>query len=582
MKRLIQKIKDKSALQILQELQWIANYSRRYGWIIALYILLGIIATVISLVATIISKNIIDIVTGYQLGHVVRTAIFYVTLQLITILLSAATNRISTKVQVHVSQEMRSNIFGEIMRAEWEPLADYHSGDLLARFSRDVDMVGSSVIGWVPSLVINSLRFIGTFLVIFWYDKTLALLALASAPIIFLLSGFLSKKIRKHSKEMRQIASETTIFYSEAFRNVRFIKAFHAADTYTKKLFQLHQKQKEATLEHNRFSILTSSFLSFVGMAIAGICFLWSVYRLWKNEITFGEMTLFLQLSGGLSASFGTLVSLVPSAITAATSAGRIMEIAALPTEKIVSNDEVNNIFENDCVARLQAENLCFSYKDGTEIFKNTNFKANSNEVVAVIGSSGEGKTTLLRLILGMLNPQQGTINIYSKKSKLCLSSSPSTRKLFAYVPQDNTLFSGTIAENLRIVNPDATDDMLSEVLKIACAYDFVNALPCGFNTKVGEGGNKLSKGQIQRISIARMLLSKAPILLLDEATSALDIKTERKILNNIMQCREERICIITTHKPSILSICDRAYMISGSNITEIDKTEAQKIMTDF
>lgn len=580
-KRLIQKIKDGTAAEILQELRWINRYSRRYLWAIGWYVLLGILGTVISLATSILSKNIIDIVTGYQTGYVVQAAVFYIAMQLTTICLKAVSSRISAKVQLRVSQELRADIFQRIMRAQWEPLSSYHSGDLLTRSGRDTDTVASSIMSWVPSLLINSLQFAGTFIILFWFDRTLALLALASAPVTLLLSGFLVKRIRNHNRLMRQISSEATAFHTEAFRNIQFIKAFHAVDIYCNKLTDIQQKQKDAVLEHNRFSVITTSFLSLVGMVVGGVCFLWSAYRLWQNHITFGEMMLFLQLSDSLSGAFSALVSLVPAAVSAATAAGRIIEITRLPAEELGEAEQVDQLLQSRSIG-IRAENVSFSYQSGKNIFQNVHFSAEAGEIVAVIGPSGGGKTTLLRLLLGMMPVQSGSIQLYSEASDLTLHASPSTRRLFSYVPQDNTLFSGTIAENLRITNPDATDAMLNEALKIACAYDFVSVLPKGLNTRVGESGDGLSKGQIQRISIARALLDEAPVLLLDEATSALDVVTEHTLLENIANYRKGRTCIVTTHRATVLSICQRSYFIQNQAVTLAGEEQIKQMTKDF
>lgn len=581
-KKLIQKIKDGTALQILQELRWIGSYSLRNIWAITWYILLGGLCTIITLAASVVSKDIIDIVTGYKTGYAVQATVIYIVMQLTSIVLNAAVSRISMRVQIHVSQELRADIFRKILSAQWEPLSEYHSGDLLSRSSRDIDTVAGSIISWVPSLTVNSLQFIGTFLVLFHFDRTLALLALASAPITLFLSFFLVKRIRQHSKKMLKIGSENTAFHAETFRNIQFIKAFHAIDIYCDKLKNIQQKHKETSLEHNRFSVLTSSFLSLVGMVVGGVCFLWSAYRLWGNHITFGEMTLFLQLSGSLSGAFGALVSLVPTAISASTAAGRIMEITQLPAEQIDSKEQIDQLLQNGNGIGIRIEDLHFSYHSGKEVFQNVNFEAKSGEIVALVGPSGGGKTTLLRLLLGMLSIKTGNIQLSNKETDITMCASPSTRRLFAYVPQDNTLFSGTIAENLRITNPKATDDMLTDALKIACAFDFVSALPDGLDSQVGEGGNGLSKGQIQRISIARALLSDAPILLLDEATSALDIKTARTLLENIQNSRKGRTCILTTHKPSVLSICNSTYLIQDKTVTKMDETQIEEVMKSF
>ena len=424
-KRLIQKIKDGTILQILQELRWISGYGRRYIWAIVWYILLGIVGTALGLAASVVSKDIIDIVTGYQVGYALQAATLYVVMQLTTIGLKAATSRISVRVQLRVSQTLRAEVFQKILNAQWEPLSSYHSGDLMTRSSRDTETVAGSVISWVPSLIINLLQFIGTFLVLFWFDQTLALLALASAPITLLLSMSLVKRIRKHSRQMRQIGSENAAFHAEAFRNIQFIKAFHAIDIFCGKLSNIQNKYKNATLEHNRFSVLTSTFLSLIGMVVGGVCFLWGAYRLWQNHITFGEMTLFLQLSGSLSGAFGALVSLVPAAITAATAAGRIMEITNIPEEEILHQDQVEQLLKDRSNIQIQIENMDFSYRSGKEVFQNVQFQAEKGQIVALVGPSGGGKTTLLRLLLGMMPPQQGSIRLYSTDPERSLQASP-------------------------------------------------------------------------------------------------------------------------------------------------------------
>lgn len=581
-KRLLRKMKDGTAAQILQELRWIAGYGRQYVWAIVWYILLGVLGTALGLAASVISKDIIDIVTGHQQGLVVQAAVAYVVMQLTAIGLGAITQRISARVQLRVGQTLRADIFRKIMHAQWEPLSEYHSGDLLTRCSRDTDTVAGSVIGWVPSLTVSGLQFIGTFLVLFWFDSTLALLALASAPLTLVLSGVLVKRIRKHSQKMREIGSETMAFHAEAFRNIRFIKAFHAVDMYCDKLANIQKKQKDATLDYNKFSVITSSCLSLVGMVVGGVCFLWGAYRLWDNHITFGEMTLFLQLSGSLSGAFSALVSLVPAAVSAATAAGRIMEITELPTEEIHQAEEAEHLLHTDNGVGVQAQNVSFTYRSGREVFQNIQFRADPGQTVAIVGPSGGGKTTFLRLLLGMVSAQEGDITVYGGDPAMSMPASPSTRQLFAYVPQDNMLFSGTIADNLRLTNSDATDEMLIDVLKIACAYDFVSAMPHKLETRVGESGDGLSKGQIQRICIARALLSDAPVLLLDEATSALDVKTEQALLENIMACRKGRTCIVTTHRPSVLTACQRAYMIKDKAVTPVDAAQMQSILEEY
>ena len=543
--------------RILPQLRWMAGYSRRYGWVVVWHILLGLLGTAMGLVASVVGKNIIDTVTGYQTGAVVTIVLWYVGLQLSKILLSAATGYITEIMHIRVSQQLRGEIFDSIIHARWQEISEYHSGDLLARASRDAGTVAGSVISWIPSLIINLFQFLGSFFLILYYDYTLAFLALASAPTVICLSGIVGRRLYGHSAQMRQIGSDLTAFHGEAFGNMQLIKSFGILDVYSRKLRQLQKRQEVASLKFKKFSVLTSSTMALVGMVVSGLCFLWSVYRLWKGHITFGEMTMFLQLSGVLSGAFHALVKMVPVTISAATAAERVMEVTNLPQEEFLHDAEVQKILQQGC-CRVKLDHVDFSYTPQLPVLKNVSIEVNPGQMIGIVGASGEGKTTLLRILLGVVDVSQGTVTVDG--ADLCIPVSPSTRKLFSYVPQDNTMFSGTIEENLRIMAPDATEEAIWEALESACAAEFVRDL--GLDSIIGERGNGLSQGQIQRLAIARALLSPAPILLLDEATSALDVDTESRLLKNIVSGRKNRTCIITTHRLSVLDTCGQVYEI--------------------
>jgi ABC-type bacteriocin/lantibiotic exporter with double-glycine peptidase domain len=280
-------------------------------------------------------------------------------------------------------------------------------------------------------------------------------------------------------------------------------------------------------------------------------------------------MTMFLTLSGTLSGTLNSLISLVPSAISLTTSAGRLMDIIEMPREDYSQDEEVCAFMDRhkeDGIS-LVMENVSYSYHNGTKVFEGANLEAHPHEIVALVGPSGEGKTTMLRLLLALMMPQEGRGilcggNGNGKTAGDIVALTPSARKMFSYVPQGNTMFSGTIAENMRNVKPDATDEEIATALKMACAWEFVEKLPDGINSVIKERGGGFSEGQAQRLSIARSLLRKSPILLMDEATSALDMETENKVLKNIMQDEYPRTCIVTTHRPGVLNICSRVYTI--------------------
>jgi ABC-type bacteriocin/lantibiotic exporter with double-glycine peptidase domain len=412
------------------------------------------------------------------------------------------------------------------------------------------------------------LQFIGTLGVILYYDATLALLALLSAPITLLMSRYVIKMMRHHNQKMRALSSQLMVFNEESFQNIQLIKSFNRTDAYTQKHRQLQQQFKDASMDYNRFAIHKNTIMSLVGTVVALFCFAWSVYRLWTGHITYGTMTLFLQLSGSVSGAFAALAALIPGAISAATAAGRIMVIMDLPVEDRSADADAEAFAQahKDSALLIEGKGICYHYEDGRQVLLDSDFTAQAGQIVTFVGPSGEGKTTLLRLLLGIVHPKRGTLKLRAEDGSE-ISVSASTRALFAYVPQGNTMFSGTVEENLRLIRPDATDAQLYEALRLACAEDFVRQLPLGLKSPVRELGGGFSEGQLQRLCIARALLSDAPILLLDEATSALDMETEQKVLQNIMHTQKNRTCIVTTHRPSVLEISDMIYRIRHDRI---------------
>lgn len=558
---------------MIQEHIWLSRYSLYYKAEVFWYIFVGILGTLVSLGASILSKYIIDTVTGFNTGGIVASLVFFVLMQLFQILIHAISSRISTKVSIRVNQQIAAQVYDKLLVTEWEALSEYHSGDLLTRVAGDVNTVSSSVLGWFPELFTRLLQFFGTLGVILYYDATLALLALISAPVTLLMSRYVIKMMRVHNQKMRQLTSEMTIFNEESFQHLQLIKSFDKTDSYQKKHRQLQQQIKDASMDYNRFSIHKNTIMSLAATVVSLACFSWAIYRLWSGFITYGTMTLFLQLSGSLTGSFSALAGLIPGAVTAATAARRIMVIMDLPVENRSDCIEINTFIKDhkSSPLKIEAQNLSYYYDNGSNVLTNTNFVADAGQIVAFIGPSGEGKTTMLRLLLGIVRPKDGSLMLCADDGTK-INISASTRSLFAYVPQGNTMFSGTVRENLQLISPEATDEQLYKALRLACAEDFIRPLPLGLDTPVREQGGGFSEGQLQRLCIARALLSDSPILLLDEATSALDIETEKKVLDNIMHSQKGRTCIITTHRPSVLEISHRIYRIKNDRIEPVTK----------
>ena len=582
-KKVIRKIKEGMLQEMYEETKWMYTYAKKYKFQIVFYIFLGVLTTVMGLASSVGSKYLIDAVTGQDSGNIALIALFIVAMGLFSIGINAITTMISARINIKVNNEIQAEVYDKILVADWISMKEFHSGDLLNRLNGDVNTVASSILSWIPSLITRSAQFFGILAIILYYDPTMAVIALGSAPVMLIVSKTLMKKMRDYNKRMRQVSSDVMSFNEESFQNIQSIKAFDLVGLFSKRLRDVQQNYKDVFLDYNKFSVYTSSFMSVVGMFVAYACFGWGVYRLWTGHITFGTMTLFVQLSGQLSSSFKSIVSLVPSAISATTSAGRIMEFFKIKDESELEDDKAKLIQNNTQGKGLSVvlDDVEFSYNENKTVFQHADIVANPGEIVALVGPSGEGKTTMIRLLLGLINTKSGNASIRDINGVSCKISS-ATRRFFAYVPQGNTIFSGTIAENMRMVKQDATDAEIVEALKAACAYDFVNRLPDGINSKVGERGSGFSEGQAQRLSIARALLRKSPILLLDEATSALDVFTERQVLRNIMNMGYARTCIVTTHRPSVLTMCDKVYKIDSGVVCDIDEKEVNMLIRDF
>lgn len=572
----------KTLTEILREWKWLFKYIRKYWWGVAAYIVIGVIAIVMGLGASIASKYLIDAVVNRAETELLPAAVLVIGLAVLQIVFQSLSSFVTSRIGTRVNMEIRADFFERIAETTWERIRKYHSGDLINRLEGDINTISSGVINFLPSIITKLVKLIGSAVIVFYYDKTMAILALLGSPLVFLTSNYMMKKIRKFNEKSREMNGKVISFGQETFQNMQVIKAFSLSERYSQNFRTLLQQFRSVKLEYDRFSIMTTVMMSFVGLIVSYSCYGWGVWQLWNGAITYGTMTLFLQLSGNLTNSFSAIVSMAPSVVSIATAAGRIMEITQLPEESDDKAEEALLMLEKarQGKIRITAQNLGFTYSDGdVPVLKNADFTIKSGETVAIIGPSGEGKTTALRLILGLMTPTEGQINFISDDGET-LNASLSTRKLCSYIPQVNSILYGTVAENLRAVKPEATDEELIKVLKIAEAWDFVSDLPEGINTVIGERNNNLSEGQAQRISIARAILRDAPVLLMDEATSSLDTVTEEKVLKNVMNTDYNRICVLTTHRPSMLRYCSRIYKINeDGSFKVVNTTEKEKCL---
>lgn len=577
---LIKRWKEGTFGEIIEDWKWIFSYSKQYKGAIVLYTLLGISGTSMGLISSIAGKYVIDIITGYQMSKLWIVLFIMIGSSLFGLLFSSIISRITTKLNICINNNIQADIFDKIVDADWLELSRYSNGDVLNRFTGDIGIVSANAISWFPKIVISLYNFIITFLVILYYDWIMALFVLGSAPFMLCMSRFIIKKQREYSKKVREMSSNLMGFEMEVFYNMDSIKSFGVTSYYSKKLRWWQELFKTTNLKYNMFTIKTNIILSLMGLLVQFLVFGYCLFRLWTRDITYGTMTLFLQQKNNLSGAFNNVVSIIPSFLNSSVSAHRIRELVELPREKHIPESGVMDQYKKDGF-KICIKHVSFSYVKNNDVMKESGFCASPGEIVALIGPSGEGKTTMIRLILGLIRPEKGNVTIQAGNGQE-FEMNVEMRHLFSYVPQGNTMFSGTIAENMRIVKENATDDAIVEALKTACAWEFVEKLPQKIYTALGERGKGLSEGQAQRIAIARAILRDAPILLLDEATSALDVTTERKVLQNIITKHPNKTCVLTTHRPSALSMCQKVYCVMDTKVKELSEQEAKQMAIDL
>ncbi len=588
-KHYIKQIKKGRLKEISAQLTWIYQYARKHIWFIALYTLLGMSGTIISLISSLVSKDLVDIITGQDTGKLMITFFTMIGVTLGSNIIGQISSYLSSKISIKIDNHIKSQIFDDILITDWESLTRYHSGDLLVRWSGDVSAISSGILNIIPNFIIYTFRFFSALIMVLYHDASFATFALLSIPISIYTSRTSLKKMQKNSMNSMAISTRMSAFNQEAFSNIQTVKAFDMIPLYSKRLRILQKQYMDIRLKYQRTTIINTFILTIVSMIVTYSSYGWGIYKVWNGDITYGTMTMFLSLSTTLSASVDNLIGFVPSTITLTNSAKRLMGIVDLPKEDYSQKEQVAEFFDKnkEIGVGVSIRDAAYAYATGTEVFEHASFDAHPHEVIALVGPSGEGKTTMLRLLLSIIRPKQGggyicAGNTTPENDASCMELTASARQLFAYVPQGNTMFSGTIADNMRNVKEDATDEEIIEALKIACAWDFIEKLPQGINSEIKERGGGFSEGQAQRLSIARAVLKRAPILLLDESTSALDMATERKVLQNIMQDKYPRTTIVTTHRPTVLNICNRVYSIGGQQCVLLEKEEIDEMIRGY
>ncbi|MGN1032750.1 MAG: ABC transporter transmembrane domain-containing protein, partial [Intestinibacter sp.] len=447
LRKVISKIKSGMLQEMYRETKWMYTYAWKYRYQILFYIVLGLLTIWMSLKSSFLTGDLINAINSKNMNMVVEYDVFMVGLAVVTIIVNGATSMISARINIKVNNEIQAEVYDKILVTDWVSMQEFHSGDILNRLSSDVNTVSSNILGWLPSLVRHLVQFVWTLWNIIKVDFVMAIIALISAPVMIVSSKVLIKNMRSYNKEMRKVSSDVMAFNEESFQHLQSIKSFDLVEFFGEKFRTVQKNYKKVFLEYNKFSVYTSSFMSILGLVTSYACLGWAVYHYLWMENDLATLMVLIRLSGYVTTSFKSLVGLVPSAISATTCAGRIMEFFDLPKENRLDDEKVQLIENNtkNMGLTIELEGAKYSYDDTKVVFEDANVEAAPGEIIALVGPSGEGKTTMIRLFLGLINTKAGRAVIKDINGLSCNISS-ATRRFFAYVPQGNTIFSGTVA----------------------------------------------------------------------------------------------------------------------------------------
>lgn len=510
---------------------------------------IGLLSVVVSLAQVWAVQHAIDVASGHAEGSIYWSVGVMALLVLCGFALRICSIWVRNILGIKAQNRMQQRMLDRILRSEWTGKESHHSGDVLNRLEQDVGTVVSFLTETIPNTISVVAMFVGAFLYLFSMDKVLAFVIVGIIPVFVLLSKLYIGQMRRLTRQVRDSDSKVQSVLQETIQHRMLIKTLESDSIMVDRLESTQSELRHRVVKRTAFSVV-SNFILNAGFSVGYlIAFLWAALRMADQTLTFGGMTAFLQLVNRIQGPARDLTRLAPVFVGVFTAAERLMELEENPLEE--QGDPIP--LTAPCGVRL--EHITYAYDDGdSNVIEQLDFDFYPGSCTAVLGETGAGKTTLIRLILVLLHPNEGKVILYNQQEQKELS--PLMRCNFVYVPQGNTLMSGTIRDNLRLGKLNATEEEIKAALEMSCA-SFVMELPDGLDTVCTEAGGGLSEGQAQRISIARALLRNRPIMLFDEATSALDPETERQLLHNILSNHDKTVIFIT-HRPAVVDYCDQ------------------------
>ena len=548
----------------MRYIKWFAKVVRPYFGSVAVMMICHILLAACSIGFVYVSKMLVDVAVALFGGHQVDDgltlwAAVMVAIVVLRILLNAVRSYLQTRTEIRLKNGLRARLFDVLLHVENNGGERRHSGDIINRLQEDVRVVSSAFAVSLPNLLGTILQFTAAFIFMLTLDARLALLILIVVPAGLLAGKYITRRIRNLTLDIRNSDSQVQSHLQESLQHLTLLQSLEYTDTSSSELSGLQNTLYDNEIRRTRFSVVARIFIGLAFQAGHAIAFLWGVYGISTGSVTYGMMTAFLQLVGQIQRPLVDMSSQIPSLIHATASIDRLVELECLPLED--SSDSV--VLEG--TAGIMLEDVSFAYPDSPkDVLHGFTFDFKPGSRTAIVGPTGVGKSTLIRLLLALLRPRSGNISLYtdSSASDMKIPVSPAVRSNLVYVPQGNTLFSGTIRENLLMGNPAATEQQMHEALHTAAA-DFVLSLPEGIDTHCFESGAGLSEGQAQRIAIARALLRPGSILLLDEFSSALDSETEVTLLERLTERLPDHTMIFITHRDRIIDYCDNVLRMS-------------------
>ena len=532
---------------------WLGRAIRPQLGHVTLMMLCHVILAVCSVFFVYICKKLVDIAVAVFNGNLTvdsvwKWLLFMAGVVIFRILLNAWRSYLQTKTEIRLKNNLRTHLFDILLRLQNDGGRKHHTGDILNRVQEDVRVVSSAVAAYIPNFFGAVLQFGAALIFLLYLDIRLALVLVIVLPVGMLVGKFITGRIRNLTLDIRNRDSRVQSHLQESIQHITLLQTLEYEETSSGELTDLQNKLYSSELRRTRFSVVSRIFVALAFQAGYAVAFMWGVLGISCGTVTYGMMTAFLQLVGQIQRPLLEMSSQLPAIIHSTASIDRILELESLPCE------EDSDPIMLEGVAGISIDNITFTYPDSSvPVLENFSHDFKPGSRTAIVGPTGVGKSTLIRLLLALLRPQKGNISVYTEGAKAAIS--PSTRCNLVYVPQGNSLFSGTVRDNLIMGNPNATDEQMSHALYLSAA-EFVLEHPDGLDMKCFASGGGLSEGQAQRIAIARALLRPGSILLLDEFSSALDAKTEILLMERLTSAMADHTMIFITHREKIIDYC--------------------------